>query len=317
MGRKLLMSFALDEQALKRVFGSRRNPVAVAEWVHVQCKHCGSQDVFRYGFDKRGKQRFVCNVCKRTFIDNKAPARRRFPSEAIALALNMFYESASLAKIQRQIDLTYGVKPDRMTVHRWITDYSRKASKALNDVPIKAGSKWVADETVIRLKEKGGSKGWFWDIIDDKTRFLLASHLSESRKTSDAQTLMERASKRANRVPAVVVTDKLASYVDGIELAFGGDTQHRQAKKLASSGGTQLIERFHSTLKDRTKVFRSFFGKRSATTVLAGWLVHYNYFRPHSSLNGKTPAEAAGVQSPFKNWGDVVRGEENGDKGLT
>ena len=29
--------------------------------------------------------------------------------------------------------------------------------------------------------------------------------------------------------------------------------------------------------------------------VLRGWFVNYNFLRPHSALNGKTPAQMAGI----------------------
>jgi putative transposase len=315
MGRKILMTFEADEDILRQVLRGRKNPVATAEWIHVHCKYCNSQNVFRFGFDRKGKQRFICNDCGRTFIDNKAPPRMRFPAEAIASALNQFYESASLAEIQRQLELTYGVKPDRMTIYRWIIRYSNKAVKELSKVPIKVGSQWVADETVLKTKrDTSGTNQWFWDLIDSKTRFLLGSHLSSSRTSKDAQTLMTKASNRAGKVPKTVVTDKLKSYLDGIELAFGADTKHIQAKKLTSGEGTQLIERFHSTLKSRTKVMRSFLQRGTARKILDGWLVHYNFFRPHLALEGKTPAEEAGAKSPFKNWGDVVGGRNDSHK---
>ena len=118
---------------------------------------------------------------------------------------------------------------------------------------------------------------------------------------------MEKAAKRANQVPKVVITDKLASYFDGVELAFGADTKHIAAKRLTSSPGTQLIERLHGTLKDRTKVMRSFMRKGTAKVVTDGWGCHYDFFRPHSALKGKTPAEAA--NAPFKSWMDVVKGD--------
>jgi len=38
-----------------------------------------------------------------------------------------------------------------------------------------------------------------------------------------------------------------------------------------------------------------------------GWLVHYNFFRPHESLGDRTPAEKAGIKAPFKDWMDVVK----------
>ena len=288
-----------------------RNVIMKSHWTAVRCKFCGEQEkVVHYGRTAKGTQRYLCQKCKRTFLDNKAPERGQYSVEVIASALNQFYESASLAKIQRQLQLTYGVKPDDSTIYRWIVHYSRKATKALDNVPVRVGSKWVADETVIRLKEKGGLKQWFWDIIDDKTRFLLASHMSEGRSTRDAQILMERAARRAGKVPKSVITDKLAAYLDGIELAFGADTKHIRAKKLTSEPGTQLIERFHGTLKDRTKVMRSFMRRSTAKIVTDGWLVHYNFFRPHPAVDGKTPAEAASTDTQMKSWLTVVKGDK-------
>lgn len=181
--------------------------------------------------------------------------------------------------------------------------------KALKNIPIRTGSTWVADETVIHLKEKGGLKQWFWDIIDDKTRFLLASHMSEGRGTKDAQILMERAAKRADMIPKSVTTDKLAAYLDGVELTFGADTKHIQAKKLTAEDGTQIIERFHGTLKDRTKVLCSFMRKGTAKIFTDGWLCHYNFFRPHPTIGNKTPAEAAKAETPYKSWKDVIEKE--------
>mgnify|MGYP003394485725 CR=1 FL=1 len=39
---------------------------------------------------------------------------------------------------------------------------------------------------------------------------------------------MVKARERAGKAPGKVVTDKLRSYLDGIELTFGGDTRHHQ-----------------------------------------------------------------------------------------
>jgi len=47
--------------------------------------------------------------------------------------------------------------------------------------------------------------------------------------------------------------------------------------------------------------------KETARLIMDGWLVHYNFFRPHESLRGKTPSEKAGIKFPFKNWLDAVR----------
>ncbi len=47
-------------------------------------------------------------------------------------------------------------------------------------------------------------------------------------------------------------------------------------------------------------------GEESAQLVMDGWGIHYNFFRPHMGLGGKTPAEAAGIKYSVKNWIEVV-----------
>ena len=44
----------------------------------------------------------------------------------------------------------------------------------------------------------------------------------------------------------------------------------------------------------------------SAHDFIQGWLVHYNYIRPHTALGDKTPAEVASIDYPYKNWADIT-----------
>jgi hypothetical protein len=44
----------------------------------------------------------------------------------------------------------------------------------------------------------------------------------------------------------------------------------------------------------------------SAYLFMDGWAAHYNFIRPHEGLGDKTPAEKAGLVSPFKNWLEVA-----------
>jgi len=42
-------------------------------------------------------------------------------------------------------------------------------------------------------------------------------------------------------------------------------------------------------------------------SMLKGWFVHYNFLRPHATLNGKTPAEVAGVTLDITNrWESLI-----------
>ena len=302
---------------MRKVKLLRKNAIQQMRVTTLQCKFCKSLSVVRFGLTVKGKQRFLCQECGRTFVTIDSPEKAHYSTDIIASAINQFYEASSLHKIARQIKLDYGVSPSHMTIYRWIVRYSQIASKALADIPVKVSPTWVADETVLKLKSGGGEKVWFWDALDDKTKFLLASHISESRTTKDAQILMEKAERRAEGVPKMVITDKLRSYLDAIEKTWGADTTHIQTSpfvKGKKEDSTRAVERFHGTLKDRTKVMRALANKKTARIILDGWLVHYNFFRPNMAHNGKTPAEAAGAKSPFRNWRDVVKSVIKSDR---
>jgi len=269
----------------------------------LRCKFCGSSNIIRYG-TFRGVQRWWCNDCKRKFADNDALPEMKTPIRHISSALSMYYRGVSLDDIRDHLDQQYENQPSSSTVYEWVSRFSAEASNKARDHTPNVGDVWLADETVLKI---GGKSVWFWDLFDVKTRFLLSSHMSYRRTTEHARALVEKASKRANKIPKVIITDKLYAYLDGIELAFGADTEHIQSKGFMVQPNTNLIERFHGTLKARTKVMRGLKKPETALEILDGWLVHYNFFRPHESLGDTTPAEKAGIKFPFKNWLDVVK----------
>jgi len=264
-------------------------PVKVP-YFDITCKYCGSRHVIKWG-RRRGIQQFYCKDCKRRFADNDALPRMQTPIEQVGAAVGMYYEGQSLNSIRRLLTQIYNSYPSDSTIYRWVTRFTKKAMAEADSYKPKVGDTWIADETVLRID---GGNVWFWDIIDSDTRFLLASHISRTRTIKDAKKLMELAAKRAGKTPRLVITDKLAAYLDGIELAFGADTTHLQSKPFTIENSTNLIERFHGSLKARTKVMRGLKDIKTARLITQGWLVHYNFIRPHESI-GKTPAGAVSL----------------------
>lgn len=220
----------------------------------------------------------------------------------ISSALNLYYDSHSVRAIGRHFNQENGHTPSTASIYEWIQKYSQYLTESVKDYhPKEIGNEWVADETVLKI---GGSQVWLWDIIDTRTRMLLASRLSRSRTTQDAQILIDRAVKFAGKHPASVATDQLASYLD---VFYGKDAEHRQGSPFSKEDSTSLIERWHGTLKSRTKVMRGLKNFETANDFTQAYLAYYNYLRPHEALGNKTPAEVAGVIYPYKDWDDVIR----------
>ncbi len=255
-------------------------------------------------------------------VTSDALPRGRVSASFIASALQEYYSGMSLHAIEENIENLTDDDISHVAVNKWINKYTDKAIKATKDLKPNVGDVWVADETYLhtdqREKDPKGVK--FWDIIDTKTRFILATQVTTSRSTADAKRLMEAAAKRAGKNPRVVVTDGLRAYIDGIEQAFGGDTLHKvgsPCKFQATARNTALIERFHNTFKDRTKVTRDLRNLKTLDRFGEGWLVYYNFFRPHTAIGGIPPAQKAGLVYDWHSWADVVEYEKEPIKRVT
>ena len=285
----------------------KTNDVARLAEVHViarkiTCKWCGSTDTQKYGI-RKDVQEYLCNGCGRKFIDKDAPFKKQTSIDLIGGSLTDYYDGLSFGDIARH--LTEGGNPvNESTVYRWIFSYTAKAVKYFDTIKPKVSDTWLCDETVLKI---AGRNVWFWDIIDEETRFLIASHFSVTRTLNDVMTVMRRAQKKAGRNPHFLLSDSLGVYPDGIERIFGADSHHIQVKGITHEINNNLIERFHSTIKERTKVMRGFKTLDTAELIMDGFLVHYNYFRPHMSLENSTPAEVAKIKIPFKTWTEFVR----------
>lgn len=267
------------------------------------CKLCQSDNVIKWGKYK-GVQRYYCKACKSKFKADDSLYYMQTPVHQVTAALNMYFEGMSIKGIRRNLKQEHGNAPSTATIFEWIQKFSQYATdsiKGYKPKPEKIGETWVADETVLEID---GMNMWLFDLIDKKTRFILATRLTRSRTTRDAQLLYDKAVETAGKEPDKVLTDSLASYLD---VRYGDTTEHIQSKPIAVENDTQMIERFHSTLKQRTKVMRGLKNFQSALDFLDAWLVHYNYLRPHTSLRDHTPAEASGIEYPYSNWADITK----------
>jgi len=267
-----------------------------------RCKHCNSPNVVRFG-TRKGTQYYFCKDCRRKFVPNTLP-KMKTPTRIVASALGQYYGGMPLDSIQRQLQQDYNLYMSEAGIYKWVIRFSKDAVENAKAFTPKVGDVWVADETMIDAE---GRKLWFWDIIDRDTRYLLASHLTETRGTKDARVLMEKAYKVAGKAPKAIITDRLRSYIDAIELTFGADTEHIQTRPFVEGDSTNLIERFHGTLKDRMNVVRGFQNPTTAKLLTDAWLVHYNFFKEHTALGDVPPAQKMGIAVPFEDWNGVLK----------
>lgn len=119
------------------------------------------------------------------------------------------------------------------------------------------------------------------------------------------------AHKRAVKRPKTIYADGCFAYRKGFNKAFF--TNRRDKTFLVQNVGINSIphrnkvERLHGILKDMLRSRRGMDQDSRTELMLDGWFVYYNFLRPHSALNGKTPAEASGIKLDLSNrWKSLI-----------
>ena len=276
----------------------------------VRCKFCASTQVVKNGTPRGKTQNWLCRTCGRAFVDTHGVPFSKTSIAEVADAVDSYFKGMSLNQIRDNLDQQYHDRPSDAAVYKWVTRYSKLLVDEANRHPPHLGDTWQADEMVVRVAGGKGNKLWLWDCEDQQSRYLIASRLSSTRNARDAEALMLESTKRAGKIPKVIRTDRLSSYMDGIERAFGSDApNHVQSQGFDSDTNTNLVERLQGTIRSRVKVMRGMKKMETARRFLEAYRVYYNCLRGHESLGGRTPAQAAGIKFPFANWKEVIESQ--------
>lgn len=262
------------------------------------CKFCGSTNIIKRGYRKKGNgkvQRFACKDCGRRFVVNENGFHKmKYNPELVTLTLDLYFKGISLRKIVDHLRQFYGFKVHYSTVLRWIQKYIELMRSYVDELTPRVGETWQGDEMKVKC---GGKWGWLWNLMDADTRFLLAMQLSRSREVDDARNVFAEAKAKAKKKPKAVITDGLPAYVKAFKKEFftlkNPRSKHIRNVGFKDKTNNNLIERLHGTVRERDKVLRGL--KTENTPILDGYNIYYNFIRPHMSLNGKTPAEVASI----------------------
>ena len=273
--------------------------------VKIHCPDCASSHIVKIGRQNK-QQRYLCRGCAKKFRANGMPTGRRVPAEQLGMAVRMFYSGMSYKQIAESMADAFDIpEPSKSSIYDWVMDYTDRAVKTMRNPQFKAqvGDSWVADEMMVQV---GGEKYWNWNVMDEDTRYILATHLSKQRNLAAATAVMRKASLAAATPPKTIKTDRLASYPGSIDKVFP-ETRHIQSDGIRAEVNNNLSERLQGTFRQRTKTLRGLDSRKTGQRYLDGWSLTYNLFREHESLDDRTPGEAAKVKSPYGEWADVVR----------
>lgn len=274
----------------------------------VRCKFCDSESVVKKGF-VLGKQFYECKSCNHRFVDNGSFAGMRTKSNVIASGISLYYDGCSLRKCQKQIAEIWGVKVSQVTVLNWIRKYSGFVEKFVETLTPQLSGKYHHDETVVKIR---GHDKWFWEMIDEDTRFLVASHLSDTRTFEDTVIQFRKSMEIGKARPQAIFVDGSQVYNSAFNRVFYSRYKVNKVELVQRVGirareTNNVVERLHGNLKDRLRPMRGLKEKESSRQLLKGYVVNYNFVKPHSKLKGKTPAQVAGLDSNLNNWFSLIK----------
>lgn len=166
----------------------------------------------------------------------------------------------------------------------------------------------AGDETYIRVL---GKHQYVFFFISSKSLKITAYHVADNRGTQPAVAAMNEAIRTAAPGQEIIlVTDGNPSYPAGIHFlnAQAGDDpdiQHRKVIGLQNLDAEstewrafkQLIERLNRTYKYHVRPAAGFNCTNGAVVLTTLFVTHYNFLRPHMSLNYKPPVQMAELHS--------------------
>ena len=161
----------------------------------------------------------------------------------------------------------------------------------------------AGDETYIKII---GEWAYVFLFISSKNLVLSAYHLAHSRETLPAVITMTEAIRTAQPLQKIsFITDGNPSYPAGIHFmnqkrpqelprlehhaVIGLQNLDKQSETYRSF--KQLIERLNRTFKFHVRPASGFKSDNGALSLIVLFATHYNFLRPHISLNYKTPVE--------------------------
>lgn len=280
------------------------------------CKFCSSENIVRRGYrnTERGKvQRFFCKACGKKFIVDEGFEKMKSTPQVVTIALDLYFKGISMRSIVDHLKQFYNVEVSHVAVYKWIKKYISMMKKYADQLVPRVSGIWHSDEMALNIKDLDNhdSLRWAWNVIDNESRFWLATRITEKREIADARQVLAQASSISKTRPMAIVTDGLRAYEDAISKEFytmkTPRTQHVRIPNIRDRSNNNMVERLHGTIRQRNKSMRGLDDEQTAQTMMDGMRIYYNFIRPHTALNGKTPAQKANIETDQAKWMSLIK----------
>jgi transposase-like protein len=148
---------------------------------------------------------------------------------------------------------------------------------------------WHGDETYVKI---AGENYYLWFVIDSETRFVIGFNLSPFRDSASAVSVLSEVAKLGK--PNAFVSDRYAAYKVPVKSIL--TVPHIRVETFKDDISNNLIECFNKQFKAWYKTKQGFSSFACANNLISTFVFFFNFVRPHSALNGFTPAQVAGLK---------------------
>lgn len=246
----------------------------------ITCPACKSANIVKRGIRKTNYgtvQRYGCNDCGHRFVVDKGFYRMKFSPKVVTEVLDLYFKGLSQRKIADHLKQFENVSVAQPTILDWIKKYLKLLAKYSEKYKADVGKIWHSDETTVFIKKEDEKRyfQWIWNVMDAKTRYLLACQVTEERYVSDARKALKQAKDAASSRPDAVVTDGLQAYRDAVAAEFYDvnafiQNPHIRLKDFETHPNNNILERLNGAFRERTKVMRSLDSPAGAQEFVSG-----------------------------------------------
>jgi transposase-like protein len=180
--------------------------------------------------------------------------------------------------------------------------------KYLDKITPQVSDTWRADELFLKVK---GNMKYLYALMDDQTRFWIAQEVVDTKYSADIRPLFKQAKRIADKNPKTLITDGAPNFHEAFNDAFyttklATRPEHIRDIRMDGTVHNNKMERMNGEIRDRERVMRTL--EKADSPILEGYQIFHNYIRPHMALEGRTPAEAAGITIEGENkWLTLIQ----------
>jgi putative transposase len=225
------------------------------------CPSCQQPASKRSGRDRRGRQKYACRACRRTFTADTASAFSgyRWPADVVLTAVRWYLAYPLSSRQALELLAERGVDVSHRTVLDWVPTFGPRLAAEVRRRRRPIGTRWTVDEVFLFRK---GQKRYLYRAIDE-VGAVVDVLLRERRDTAGAEAFFRQAIERTGAIPREVVTDRHRPYLKAVLITCPGARHIRTGLHRARGETTQAVERSHVPPRDRLRNSRGH--KRTAT----------------------------------------------------